>query len=671
MHSAHGTHNTLLLSRLTAPLLSSDARSFPLCPQDLDIAVTKATNHDVIVPKQKHVVTLYNAVARKDSPKDVIRYVLQRLSDRAQGSSEWLVVLKSLMVVHRLLREAEGDSFRQVLTDALFGGRRGGSRRDEDDDRMRGSDRGFSSPPMEGLALFSLSGWKDDSTPEAWEQSAWVKAYAAYLEERLQLFNDTRCDPQTEPTTSPSATRNWTAPQLLVGLPKLQALLRRLVDTMPKVPRLHAVTAVAAIDCLREVRLLFRAVSEALLNLVDKFFDMKPHDATAALDMYRRSVRQVQDLNAALHSLRAHEQLAAEMTRVPFPFEPPPAEFQKVMEEYINTGGWNGQGGNQQASAVQAAARQVQPLAQTTPYGAPARQPSNGDSSPPVYQLEVNTHITTSGVPVPPPRKSSAVDDLFGGPVAPQQADPFGAMPPVAPAVATAADPFGSFAPVAPAAPAAAPRPALNLDALYASAPGPQMGMGMGAPQMQMGGYPGGMMMPQQQPGMMMAPQQPGMGGNPFNAFGGQPQAPAAPHLMGAAMGGPPPSAMYGGGNPAMMMPRPGMPPQPPASMYPTGAGAPGMMGGPPNMMPQQPQYPGAAAYGVRPPAPFGAPAAQDPFSAYVAAGPAGGFSTPAAVVPGVAAAAPAPDPFSGLAGFTSSAPQPPRPAAAASNPFA
>ena len=625
------------------------------------MAVTKATNHDVVVPKQKHVVTLYNAAGRADSPKDIIRYVLGRLSDRVTGSSEWLVVLKSLMVVHRLMREAEGDLFRKVLADGLFGDRKAG--RGVDGDRFRSL-----APPGPGLALFSLSAWKDDSTPEAWEQSAWVKAYAAYLEERCSVFSDTGCDPQAEPTNTPSAARNWNAPQLLVGLPKLQVLLRRLMDTLPKVPRLHAVTAAAAVDCVREVRLLFRAVSEALLNLVDKFFDMPPAEATAALDMYRRAVRQVHDLNAALNSLRSHEQLAAEMTRVPLPFEPPPPEFQKVMEEYINTGGWanSSAAAQQQMSQAQQFARQSQQGSQ------PARQ-SNGESSPPVYQLDMATHVNTTGVPVPPPRRSSAVvDDLFGGPAAGGQgngADPFAAMQPAQPQQGGGVDLFGALAPVAAQATQAAPaRPALNLDALYNSAPVPQMQMGgaapyggapnpFGMPGMQQPQQPGMMMGGMQQPGMMMPgmQQQPGMmmqpAGAPFSAYGMPPMQGGAPPLQG--YGAP---QMMGQQQPGMMA-RPGMPQVQPQGMYPG--------------QQQQQQQQQAPAYGARPPQ-YGAPAggAADPFSSYGApagggfgGAPNGGYGGAMPQPP-----APAPDPFSGLSGL--SAPQTARPGSA-SNPFA
>lgn len=212
--------------------------------------------------------------------------MLVALSDRVAGATEWLVVLKSLMVVARLMRDAEGSVFRTTLAELLFGGRG----RDNGERRREGSG---------GLALFNLGSFKDDSTPDAWELSGWVRSYSLYLEERCAVLAEIRLDPQAEPPSAPSASRAWNPQQLLLGLPRLQSLLRRLTDALPKLARLHPVAAAAAGDLVRDTRLLFRSVSDAIINLVDKFFDMPPHDKSAALDMYKRATRQVADLNGA------------------------------------------------------------------------------------------------------------------------------------------------------------------------------------------------------------------------------------------------------------------------------------------------------------------------------------------------------------------------------------
>jgi hypothetical protein len=269
---------------------------------------------------------IYDAVGHAESDLGAIRYALMELAERVAAATEWLVVLKCLMVVHCMMRKAEGDRFRLILTDMLFGGRGQGAERRRD----LGSGGGG------GLSLFNLGGFKDDSSPEAREMSGWVHSFALYLEERCAVLAVTRCDPQFE---APSASRGWAPPQLLAHLPRLQSLLRRLTDTLPRMPRMHPVAAAAAVQTLRETRLLFRAVSDGVVNLVDHYFDFPPPEAAQALDMYRRAVRQVADLNAALRSLAVHEQFAEEAKRLPHPFAPPSPDFLKVMEDAINSPG--------------------------------------------------------------------------------------------------------------------------------------------------------------------------------------------------------------------------------------------------------------------------------------------------------------------------------------------
>ena len=195
--------------------------------------MVKATNHDPVVPKQKHVVTLYAQVGKADSGRDAIRHVLTALSERVAGASEWLVVMKCMMLTHRLMRESDGDRFRQTLAEALFG-----SRGRDNAERRRETPGGT-------IALFALGGFKDEKGgPEAYEMSGWVRAYALYLEECCAVLNECRIDPQAEESGHPSASRSWTTQQLIVGLPRLSSLLRRLLDCLPKTRgRLHPVAA--------------------------------------------------------------------------------------------------------------------------------------------------------------------------------------------------------------------------------------------------------------------------------------------------------------------------------------------------------------------------------------------------------------------------------------------
>ncbi|KAI9076103.1 hypothetical protein K1719_041917 [Acacia pycnantha] len=78
------------------------------------------------------------------------------------------MALKTLTVIHRLLREAD-PTFREELLNFSLRGR-----------------------------ILQLSNFKDDSSPIAWDCSAWVQTYALFLEERLECFRVLKYDIEAE-----------------------------------------------------------------------------------------------------------------------------------------------------------------------------------------------------------------------------------------------------------------------------------------------------------------------------------------------------------------------------------------------------------------------------------------------------------------------------------------
>lgn len=69
---------------------------------EVDIAVVKATSRDPTPPKEKHVQTLLR-VARLSRPET--KYIIFQLTQRLEEKTEWIIVLKSCMLVHRMLLE--------------------------------------------------------------------------------------------------------------------------------------------------------------------------------------------------------------------------------------------------------------------------------------------------------------------------------------------------------------------------------------------------------------------------------------------------------------------------------------------------------------------------------------------------------------------------------------
>ncbi|PSS21060.1 Clathrin assembly protein [Actinidia chinensis var. chinensis] len=267
--------------------------------KDLDVAVVKATNHDEVLPKEKHVRTIFVAVSASRPRADVV-YCINALSKRLAKTHNWAVALKTLIVVHRAMRELD-LTFRVELVN--YSHRRG--------------------------LVLNLSHFRDDSCPNAWDYSAWVRSYALYLEECLECFHVLKYDIQTDR----SRTKDLNIPDLLEQLPALQGLLLRLLACQPKgAARFNFLIQYALGIVAAESVKLYVAITDGTLNLVDKFFEMQRHDAVRALEIYKKAGKQAERLSEffemcrALDFGRGHKYVKIEQ---------PPASFLAAMEEYV------------------------------------------------------------------------------------------------------------------------------------------------------------------------------------------------------------------------------------------------------------------------------------------------------------------------------------------------
>nr|GMD77882.1 putative clathrin assembly protein At5g57200 [Ipomoea batatas] len=162
----------------------------------------------------------------------------------AKVNSEFKVAIKALIVVHRTLREGD-PTFKEEL--------------------LNFAQRGH---------IFSLSNFKDDSGPGAWDCSTWVRTYALFLEERLECFRTLRYDIEAERMS--------------------------------------------------------KATSNA--HGEGKFFEMSKHDAVKALNIYKCAGQQASNLADFYQFCKGLD--LARTFQFPSLRQPPPS-FLATMEEYI------------------------------------------------------------------------------------------------------------------------------------------------------------------------------------------------------------------------------------------------------------------------------------------------------------------------------------------------
>ncbi|KAK5829769.1 putative clathrin assembly protein At5g35200 isoform X2 [Gossypium hirsutum] len=240
--------------------------------KDLDVAIVKATNHHERPAKEKHIRAIFTAISAA-RPRADVAYCIYALARRLSRTHNWAVALKTLIVIHRALREVDPTFHEEVIN-------YGRSRRH----------------------MLNMSHFRDDSSPTAWDYSAWVRSYALFLEERLECFRVLKYDIEMEG----HRTKDLDTAEVVEHLPALQQLLFRVLGCQPLGAAAHNLVIQLALSLVASESVkIYRALSDGTVNLVDKFFDMQRPDAMRALSIYRRFRQQ------------------------------PPASFLQAMEEYV------------------------------------------------------------------------------------------------------------------------------------------------------------------------------------------------------------------------------------------------------------------------------------------------------------------------------------------------
>lgn len=266
--------------------------------KELDIAIVKATNHVERPAKEKHIKAIFYAISAA-RPRADVAYCIHALARRLAKTHNWAVALKTLIVIHRALREVD-PTFREELINY-----------------------GRSRSHMLNLAHF-----KDDSSANAWDYSAWVRTYALYLEERLECFRVLKYDAETDPPR----TRDLETAELLEQLPALQQLLFRLLYCQPQGAAAYNIVIHLALSMVAgESVKIYNAISDGTINLVDKFFEMQRHNAVRALDIYRRAGQQAERLSEFYEVCKSIDIGRDRFIKI----EQPPASFLTAMEEYV------------------------------------------------------------------------------------------------------------------------------------------------------------------------------------------------------------------------------------------------------------------------------------------------------------------------------------------------
>ncbi|OVA16343.1 AP180 N-terminal homology (ANTH) domain [Macleaya cordata] len=122
---------------------------------DIDVAIVKATRHEEYPADERHVREILSLTCYS---RAYISACVNTLSRRLNKTKNWVVAIKTLMLIHRLV--SEGDpAYEQEIYVAT----------------------------RRGTRLLNLSDFRDTSRSSgSWDFSAFVRTYGLYLDERLE-----------------------------------------------------------------------------------------------------------------------------------------------------------------------------------------------------------------------------------------------------------------------------------------------------------------------------------------------------------------------------------------------------------------------------------------------------------------------------------------------------
>lgn len=243
----------------------------------IEIAVLRATSHENGTINDKYMHEILFLVSNS---KGSIPFLAERISSRLGKTKNHLVALKTLVLIHRLLRGGN-RSFEQELCRAHVTGHLQISR----------------------IMCFTKSSFSEDHS-----YAGFLHKYAAYLEERLSwLINQAG---KLEPVMF-KGLEFWRYDEKSIDmvfrtLPKCQVFIDRVLQCSPHdlFPSDHNLVHAAISNTLRESFQVYMTFSEGIATLVNMFFDLTASAKGLAIEILERASLQSQKLHDLYESCK-------------------------------------------------------------------------------------------------------------------------------------------------------------------------------------------------------------------------------------------------------------------------------------------------------------------------------------------------------------------------------
>ncbi|XP_037402598.1 phosphatidylinositol binding clathrin assembly protein b isoform X12 [Pygocentrus nattereri] len=214
--------------------------------------VCKATTHEIMGPKKKHLDYLIHCTNEMNVN---IPQLADSLFERTTNTS-WVVVFKSLITTHHLMVYGN-ERFVQYLA----------SRN----------------------TLFNLSNFLDKSGLQGYDMSTFIRRYSRYLNEKAVSYRQVAFDFTKVKRGVDGVMRTMNTEKLLKTIPIIQNQMDALLDFNVNANELtNGVINAAFMLLFKDSIRLFAAYNEGIINLLEKYFDMKKVQCKEGLDIYKK-----------------------------------------------------------------------------------------------------------------------------------------------------------------------------------------------------------------------------------------------------------------------------------------------------------------------------------------------------------------------------------------------
>jgi hypothetical protein len=265
---------------------------------DLEVLVVKATTHDEDPADEKYIREIITLTSYS---RGYVGACVATISKRLSKTRDWIVALKALMLVHRVLVDGH-PTFEEEMAYAT----------------------------RRGMRVLNMSDFRDEAHSNSWDHSGFVRFYAAYLDEKVESVvieksmkgvdeKDDRYKDENDNGMMGRRTRSYgdvnesmgrekrretpmreMRPERVLGkLNQLLKILDRILACRPTgAAKTSRLVLVGLYQIVRESFGVYVEICEALGVLLDRFMEMAYADCVKGFDAYVSAAKMIDELVA-------------------------------------------------------------------------------------------------------------------------------------------------------------------------------------------------------------------------------------------------------------------------------------------------------------------------------------------------------------------------------------